>query len=70
MKMTRIITTERITTSTMRIFIHMCEALRTEEKIEINGVAKWMDIDKLDSGFEFLSDEELIQQILKEDCSE
>lgn len=48
----------------------MYEALPTEENIEINDVAKWMDIDKLDAGFEFLSDDELIQQVLKENGPE
>jgi hypothetical protein len=42
--------------------LQMCEALPMEEKIEINDVAKWMDIDKVDAGFVFLSDNELIQQ--------
>jgi len=50
--------------------LQMCETLPTEEKIEINDVAKWMDIDKLDAGFEFLSDDELIQQALNENGPE
>lgn len=50
--------------------LQMCEALPTEEKIEINDVSKWMDIDKLDVGFEFLSDDELVQQVLKENGPE
>ncbi|KAL4089826.1 hypothetical protein QTP88_024787 [Uroleucon formosanum] len=37
--------------------VQMCKALLTEEKIENNDAAKWMNIDKLDASFEFLSDD-------------
>lgn len=50
--------------------IQMCEALPTKENIEINDVSKWMDINKLEAGFEFLSDDEVIQQVLNENSPE
>jgi len=50
--------------------VQKCEVLSAGENIEINDVAEWVDIDKLDAGVEYLSDDELIQQVLDENGSE
>lgn len=44
--------------------LHLCVEKPTEENIKINDVVKRMNVDKLDAGFEFLSNDELIQIVL------
>jgi hypothetical protein len=48
----------------------MCDTSPLKQNIEINDVAKWMDIDKLNAGFDFISDDVLIKQVLKENGPE
>lgn len=44
--------------------LQLFDALPGGENIEIDDVTAWMDLDKQDAGFQLLSDDDIIQQVL------